>query len=719
MTYHNFMLADIHATLLATLLYALFLFVPGYVVSWTFDLLDFRRQSVFLKCATAVAVSCALSPIVAYLSWTFFSLTMVWIVFCIFWAGFIALMVKQCLGGHLSKLHRPDRQSVTLFALAILWALVATISVVDLQFGKRLYLSVIDYDYMLRTQIVSVITRGGLPAHSPSFYPGHFVPLRYHFFGMLLASLVQQLSGGAVTARNAMLAFPLWCGLVLIAVICLYLRFLRDNGDAESRGSVSVNASAWKRKAVISVALVAATGLDILPTAHIFFTQHMIFPDMEWWNEQITSWVDTLLWVPHHLASLLACLTGFLIFFRGAGSNTNRNVVIAVISGLAYASAVGMSVYLGFVFAVFAVQWCLLLARKQAHRELGTLALSGVIGLACLLPFVAEVASSAAGASSGGTFVQFKVRGFVLAERFLVEHHLSDPGLITLGDLFTLPVNYFLELGFFFLVMVWRLKRFFKQRKRTNAEWCAVLMLITGLWISMFLRSSTISNNDLGWRSCLFIQFIALLWAPDYLAALFSRKRLGGGQLSAKAQRHTWAIIAMACLILGVMGTIHQAFVLRYYAPMVDAKLLPPGMAAGWLSPDTDTGHRAYAMREAYTWLQKKLPQNAIEQHDPPMWHDDSFHGLYGERQTVASSAGCNIAIGGDQNDCVKVIRPILDLFRNPTLTFDRVQYVCKALSIDVLIARDQDDLWKKPNSWIWTTQPIFANDYVRVFSCH
>src|SRR5579883_1648331 len=102
MSVHNFMLADVIATIIAFCLYALFLFVPGYVVSWAFDLLDFRRQSLLLKCATATAVSCALSPIVAYLAWTFVSLTAVWIVFGLLWAAFIVVLVKELLSARIA-----------------------------------------------------------------------------------------------------------------------------------------------------------------------------------------------------------------------------------------------------------------------------------------------------------------------------------------------------------------------------------------------------------------------------------------------------------------------------------------------------------------------------------------------------------------------------------------------------------------------------------------
>jgi hypothetical protein len=39
-------------------------------------------------------------------------------------------------------------------------------------------------------------------------------------------------------------------------------------------------------------------------------------PTIEWWNpEQVTAWFTAALWVPHHVAALIACLMGFLLLW--------------------------------------------------------------------------------------------------------------------------------------------------------------------------------------------------------------------------------------------------------------------------------------------------------------------------------------------------------------------------------------------------------------------
>jgi hypothetical protein len=43
----------------------------------------------------------------------------------------------------------------------------------------------------------------------------------------------------------------------------------------------------------------------------------------------------------------------------------------------------------------------------------------------------------------------------------------------------------------------------------------------------------------------------------------------------------------------------------------------------------------------------------------------------------------------------------------------------CRSLPIDVVIAKDTDAAWRDRTSWVWTGNPIFHNDFVRLFVCH
>src|ERR1019366_2491474 len=88
-----------------------------------------------------------------------------------------------------------------------------------------------------------------------------------------------------------------------------------------------------RRQILIAIALLAVTGADLLPAIGSIFGQTALNGDMEWWsNDQISSWADSFLWVPHHVASLLCCLVAFLLFWMGgtAAGKRDRIGMIAV-----------------------------------------------------------------------------------------------------------------------------------------------------------------------------------------------------------------------------------------------------------------------------------------------------------------------------------------------------------------------------------------------------
>ncbi len=79
-----------------------------------------------------------------------------------------------------------------------------------------------------------------------------------------------------------------------------------------------------------------------------------------------------------------------------------------------------------------------------------------------------------------------------------------------------LPVNYFLEFGFFFAAgwLTWKEFRV-KKRAATRQELAAFTMAGVSLAVCTLLKSGVIANNDLGWRGFLIAQFMLLIWAVD------------------------------------------------------------------------------------------------------------------------------------------------------------------------------------------------------------
>src|SRR5581483_3665342 len=332
MTGHHFMLADVAATIGAVCLYPLFVFSPGYVAAWLADLFGFRRRTLAFQIALSIPLSIAISPVVIYLAGRFGSMTAVWALYAACWIGFVPIIARSG--------RRFDRQWLGVAGIGGAWIVLAVFSLVDLQFGNRAYYPMLALDYGIRTQFIHSIQVTGIPPANPFFFPGHTVPLRYHYFWLLVCSLPAKIVG----PRTAWMGGVVWCGLGFLAVIALYVR-LFGRGDAAS----------LRRRVLIAISLTCVAGLDIVPTALLWCLRltgmkTAVFPIMQFWNEQVFGFVSTALWTAHHLASLIACLVALLLLVDG-------RVKYACFAGVAMVSAAGMSIYVAFTFGIFLAVW--------------------------------------------------------------------------------------------------------------------------------------------------------------------------------------------------------------------------------------------------------------------------------------------------------------------------------------------------------------------------
>ncbi len=235
-------------------------------------------------------------------------------VYGIYAACFLIWLALLCgLGGHetlprwLAALWRVPRVWRIIPAV---WLALAIGSLVNVEFHNHLYLSFSDYDHTTRAAFTDAISRTGVRPMNPFYDLGSLWPLRYHYFWFLLCSLVTQMSGALVSSQQAIIASVVWCGWSLIALVPLYLRFLYEYSGA-----------ALRRCSLVGVALFTVTGLDLIPLAIYWVIFRDIFPELEWWNEQVASWYGSLIWVPHHVGGLIACLIGFLVLW---GRRNNR-----------------------------------------------------------------------------------------------------------------------------------------------------------------------------------------------------------------------------------------------------------------------------------------------------------------------------------------------------------------------------------------------------------
>jgi hypothetical protein len=684
MATHNFTISDILGSLTAFSLFPLFVFAPGYAAAWLLNLFAFRSRTPAFRLALSIPLSISICPILTYLLAHFLSMGAVWILFGASW-----LYVAVLAGSGLRRAGRP-RISPLILGLAGGWTALALLSLVDLQLGHRLYYSVISFDYSVRSSMVHALATTGMPPETPFFFPGSPVTMRYHYFWLILCSLVYRLGGGAMTARQALIGGTPWAGLGLMTLITLYLRLFSAQGRTQLR-----------RRTAIAVALLGVTGLDIVPTLILVLLYagrltSMVLPSLEWWNEQVDGWVYTMLWEPHHVSGLIACLTGFLIVWQAPSEPGRRGVLKnGLVAGLAFATAVGASIHVVFVFAIFLLVWTAITLWKKWRQDTVALIVAGVTCTLLSIPYL----STLVGPASGGPPVVFAVRSFIFPEFFMRAVGLRKTWQLAIGDLVLLPLNYFLELGLFFVVGWWQWKSWrAKPGALGRRELAAGAMAAVSVLTCTFFRSGLIDNNDLGWRGFLIAQFVLLLWATDLLA---------------EWPRLTRRVLLASLIGLGAAGTLYDVSILRFYTVLSDGGAVP---LISWMGADRQLGRRTYAVREAYEWVGRQTPPTSVVQFNPKVVQDTAAW-LYADRQFVAAGPDCIGVFGGDPRLCAPILASIEELYSSEA-GLETFHQVCNKLPIDILVAKDTDPVWRNPHGWVWESQPVFANDYVRLFKC-
>ena len=682
------------------LLFALFAFAPGYTFGWLTNVFEFRHRRLATRIAAAVPISIGLTPITAYFLWRCW-LPLVWIVFGV---GGVLCAILLARDLRANKLHL-SKAGWSVLAIAAGWLVIGTFSLVDLQIGDRLYYPVSDFDHSTRAAFTAAIARDGIPPHNPYFFAGRPAPLRYHYFWLIPCALVERLGGALVSARISLIAGTLWCGLGLFGLIALYLRFFQVKGGDRI-----------ERRTLIAVGLLMVTGLDIVPVLLQDLMMRVVVSHIEWWNDEISAWITTMLWVPHDLAAMIAGLAGFLLVWDAVGRKQHKQRIAGLVGGgLAFASCVGASIYLGITLAACCALWLAIALLKSWRQHALVLTGAGVLTTALLVPYLLQITHGTAGPDSSphSAPVMLTVR------RFTIPDILVDPahqGKMLALNAALLPLNYFLEFGFFFVVGCLGVRQIWKTRLRSQSDWAAVALGTASLLLCTFTRSSVITSNDLGWRSALVVQFVLLIWAAE----MWNEGVLGFGSLrthvSAKPQRAAPRLVT-ATLLLGVMGSCYELCLQRTYPILSDSfNIAKPD----WLSTDNQLGRRTFEVRHAYEVIDRMLPANAVVQAAPAVLAGNLTAALYSDRQMVADAGDCGTVFGGSKQFCNDVILPrVKPLFddRQP-LTAGFISDTCRQFSITALLFKDTDPVWKNKSGWIWKAHPLLSNRYVRVIEC-
>jgi hypothetical protein len=744
----NFTLLDIFGILRVLPLFALTFLAPGYCVGRLSNVLDFRQRGPAEQWLWSMGISIVIAPVFLNLLSRWFALpvtiTLCWLIVAI--AAADLLWRWKCHG---FPFRFPMRRSTAIaFGLAAAWALICLISLPDLQLHHRLYSTAAVADLGVRSAFVASAMHGGAPPANPFFYPGSPVSLRYYYYWYVITAIPGVAAG--VEPRAALFASSIWSGWLLAAATALFLKYFYG-----IRRHI-------RRASIVAMALLAVTGLDVLYVLVLYLKYSMVFSDMEVWDtDQVTSWTNSLLWVPHHVAATTACMLGF-VFLWHAGRNLEhtrrQRALLAVLAAVGFASAAGLSVYVTFAFALFLIAAALFWLATRRFNVLGLYVMVAMLVVLLSAPYLHDLRATGAHSEDAAAiatqpqpqFAKLALRQLppTLGPALQRAVHQNKLANILLRPFLLVPIM-FLEFGFFFLVAVrqarcdWR-----ESRTRTAVQLppsnlrdlndiraLSWLMLLSGLWVALMMRSTVILNNDLSFRGVEVAQFILLVWGAAQITGARPEAASSLEILTSTPAPFHIGWLAGSLLCVGVISSAYQLAMLRFYLFGSDRY--------NWTNPvipQSEFGGRFGAinqqLREAYASLDRVLPPSAKVQFGaaPKLTLQHLYYSRYQELDGIFP--GCGTAFGGNPVDCFQLgarIGPIFGTAEPPPGTdpsTSNATYVptlkpsadlrslCRNLGIDALVITGEDPVWSDPNGWPNQMTPVFASDFVAAYLC-
>lgn len=664
-------------------------------------------------------LSLGVSTIAAVLIAKFISLTVVVGFFLASGIAWLAVLGREWL-----RLRRAGRERAmgwrplggTALTLALIWSAVAILSLVDWQSGHQLFMSIATYDHASRVAWTESILRTGVPPANPLYLYKHAAAMRYYYFWNVLCAAVAQMS--RLSTRAVFIASCVWAGFALAALIGLYLKHFLAVG------------ARLRSQFLLCLSLLTVTGLDICVNFWNLFYLHRPLPDdLEWWSaSQITSWLDSLLWAPHHIASFVCCLFAFLLaWMAGENSGEHRNAASVVLIALLLASAFGVSVYVAFGFFLVMLVWAfwqVVIERKL--RSALVLAAGGVGAAVLLIPYLRELMTHSSSGLQGGSVFTLAVREMFPPDGLLATHLFQQLAMNhavvarNMANLVLLVPGYVVELGFYLVVFVIYLVPAWRGRTPLSAaQRSLVLIAVSTLVIVSLLRSSVLTSNDFGWRAALLLQFPLLLFASEVMTGWKLAERKGSVSddwtgLPGKTPHWLRSIAALA-LVIGVTSTVCQALLLRFSIPLAQAHLRA--------IHDPDAGrlpHNAYISAIGYAQLDRSIPQDAIVQFNPdiePYLRSADLLGIDHQAAIIGDKPFCGAELGGDPSGCTVMAAGIDSLFNGASA--EQARATCHEDGIQYLVARVYDPAWNDRSGWVWTLTPVVSDEEFRVLDCH
>src|SRR4051794_861637 len=116
----NFTVIDLRAAALASVLFSLFAFAPGYALCWSTNVLSFRQRLLSTRLLIAIVISVSISPILSY--WVgMLSVWAIWAVTTVSALAVVILLIRELHSG----IPRPSRVHIRFLLIVAAWVMIA------------------------------------------------------------------------------------------------------------------------------------------------------------------------------------------------------------------------------------------------------------------------------------------------------------------------------------------------------------------------------------------------------------------------------------------------------------------------------------------------------------------------------------------------------------------------------------------------------------------
>ncbi len=653
----TFLWVDLAQYAAATLLALILLLGPGFglvALAVRFGALSDREYSL----PWAMVLGVTLLPAVDALAIRYLGIGMA-----------LALHAGLALAGTSRAVRQLRRIPVCWYAVALAWWGIVAFAYVDVELDGQLYQSLAILDLVKHAAVVRTIAHDGLPLHDMFFARPGIAGYYYYFY--IGPALIHWVGREVIDARASFMAASYVTGLVFPQLVLLI-----------GTKAKLIPPASRRRFLVLSVLLCAVSGFDLVPGILDYLVHGTTLVQLDWWGEETRWALTSIVWVPHHISALIAVFVGCLLLAEASKTGIAQfqyRLGYTILSGLAFATAFGSSIWITVVAVPILGIWWLAGSRRTDMPPAWMLPASGCVALILVLPQVHDLV---VGRTSAGFPLTVYVRPFGQGGPF---SRSSSDALIRIA---LLPGSFAIEFGLFALGAI-----AFAASGRARQSWSNPIgrLLIIGATISLIAASfvrSTVINNDFGWRAIWFAQFSALVWTAAILTE--DRQWLRG------------STIRIAALALGVSATTYDLIGLRF----IRAPYFKTQMSYINRYPDNDG-----ALRLAYTTLDRTIPHDAVVQHNPRSAERVFDFGLYGHHRVAVADEQAQL-FGADKAQVDARITHLMPLFTR-TMPFADVRSIARQNSVDYLLITSMDPVWNSkghaPGDWtcIYRSQDV------------